>query len=187
MTDEEGKLEEEMEAWRNFEPRNSRDILLFLQQNIENIQQYEQEKESLLTDAKVQRYEVLATLLEKYHSFLDRVEASYKEAFYEECNHDVWYLLYSETDEYEGRTYWNCKCLQCGKHKEARSNFFRNKVIMGECLFARAKRNEKPYGVVRDEYYSLVNKYDEYYNNKELDGDLYNVDAPVKTLIKRYK
>ena len=51
-----------------------------------------------------------------------------------ECNHPLWYLLDFEIDSYECKTYWTCKCIECGKVEEDRSKNFEN-VITGNGLF----------------------------------------------------
>lgn len=181
------QLQAAIEQWQKERPQNSTDMLRFLQEHNNVVQSYEAEKQILLADEKVYRYELLRVFLQQYHDFLAVVKESYQVALSEECDHDVWYLLSYDSDDYEGRTYWNCKCLQCGKREEHRPSYFRNKVIMGDCFFARAKRHEKPYDVIRAEYESLTSKYDDYYQTKELSEDLYNAKAPVKTLLKRYK
>jgi len=36
-----------------------------------------------------------------------------------ECKHHIWYHLSTESDCYEGRKYFTCQCLECGKIKES--------------------------------------------------------------------
>jgi len=178
------KLQEIMAEWRQLEPQSSNDILSFIRNHIQLIQEYEGEKQVIAQDLLVQRYEFLNDILDKYHKLMSSVEQHYQEALHEECEHDLWYLLYYESDDYEGRTYWTCKCLQCGLTEERRPRHFQGKVIMGESFCARAKRNEKPYNVIREEYHSLLEKYEDYNKNKDAEG---NQKIPAKVLTKRYK
>ena len=180
----EEKLQEIMHEWQQLEPQSSRDILSFIRNHIEVIQAYEIEKKVIAQDLLVQRYEFLTNILERYHDLMLTIENHYQAALFEECNHDVWYLLYHESDDYEGRTYWTCKCLQCGLTEERYPRHFQSKVIMGESIFARAKRNEKPYNVIREEYLGLLEKYEGYNQNKAMEV---NSEIPAKVLIKRYK
>jgi ABC-type uncharacterized transport system fused permease/ATPase subunit len=41
-----------------------------------------------------------------------------------ECNHKFWYHLSTSSDDYEGRTYFTCKCLDCDFVTEDRSRSF---------------------------------------------------------------
>ena len=35
-----------------------------------------------------------------------------------ECKHPIWYHLSTDSDCYEGRKYFTCQCLECGRIKE---------------------------------------------------------------------
>ena len=35
-----------------------------------------------------------------------------------ECKHSIWYHLSTDSDCYEGRKYYTCQCLECGRIKE---------------------------------------------------------------------
>jgi len=35
-----------------------------------------------------------------------------------ECLHPIWYHLSTDSDCYEGRKYFTCQCLECGRIKE---------------------------------------------------------------------
>jgi len=45
-----------------------------------------------------------------------------------QCNHVNWYLLNCEKDDYEGRTYYECKCLNCDIIMKSRSKDFENVI-----------------------------------------------------------
>ena len=41
-----------------------------------------------------------------------------------ECKHPIWYHLSTDSDCYEGRKYFTCQCLECGKIKESGNRNF---------------------------------------------------------------
>ena len=47
------------------------------------------------------------------------------------CSHPLWHFIKEETDTYEGRTYYTCRCLECNLVEERRSRDFDN-VIRGD-------------------------------------------------------
>jgi len=61
-----------------------------------------------------------------------------------ECKHPIWYHLSTESDCYEGRKYFTCQCLECGKIKESG---YRNFNLM---LFKK-----ESYNTVKEEYNKL--------------------------------
>lgn len=54
----------------------------------------------------------------------------------DECTHPIWLWLNEDTDEHEGRTYYDCECVACGKIEERRDRDFGNKVV-----FARRNKD----------------------------------------------
>jgi len=44
------------------------------------------------------------------------------------CKHETWYHISTSNDEYEGRTYFTCKCLDCDHIEEDRSRDFKNVI-----------------------------------------------------------
>jgi len=166
----------------NFE--NDTELIAFMKEIEPIIEEYKMEKSNLLAEEQVQKYILLEELLEKYQQMFNELETKYEEKIQSDCQHPLWYLVYSTTNDYEGRTYWTCLCLECGLREEDRSHRFSN-VITGTCLFARAERHKKSYQTIQREYRILLDKYDNYYQQKSLDDDLYNKNAVCKVLMKK--
>ena len=61
-----------------------------------------------------------------------------------ECLHPIWYHLSTDSDCYEGRKYFTCQCLECGKIKESG---LRNFELV---LFKKESYNE-----IKEEYNKL--------------------------------
>ena len=61
-----------------------------------------------------------------------------------ECEHPIWYHLSTDSDCYEGRKYFTCQCLECGKIKESG---LRNFELV---LFKKESYNE-----IKEEYNKL--------------------------------
>ena len=56
------------------------------------------------------------------------------------CTHPVWYFMGATKDDYEGRIYWNCMCMRCGKIEERRSkDFDKDSVIYKDMCFGKPK------------------------------------------------
>ena len=70
-----------------------------------------------------------------------------------ECEHPIWYHLSTESDCYEGRRYFTCQCLECGRIKESG---YRNFNLM---LFKK-----ESYIEIKEEY----NKLKSVTNNQEV-------------------
>lgn len=95
------------------------------------------------------------------------------------CSHSLWYLLSHNTDSYESKPYWTCKCVKCCKIEEDLSRNFEN-VIVGDGIFALHERSKYSYNEVRREYNNLI-------NNLGVDGETnINGNDIVKVLVKRY-
>ena len=61
-----------------------------------------------------------------------------------ECLHSIWYHLSTDSDCYEGRKYYICQCLECGRIKE---NGYRHFNLI---LFKKESYNE-----IKEEYNKL--------------------------------
>ncbi|MFC0903688.1 hypothetical protein ACFHWD_03165 [Clostridium sp. MT-14] len=70
--------------------------------------------------------------IKKYNTYKKEKEMIYskinrlKEHMQDNCKHNIWYYLYSSTDDYEGRTYLTCKCLDCDKIEESSLRYFKH-------------------------------------------------------------
>lgn len=69
----------------------------------------------------------------------------------ENCNHKIWYFLSSSTDDYEGRTYYTCKCLDCDYIEEARSKYFIN-IIRTKMKFSEVQKEYKKNKIYYSKY-----------------------------------
>jgi hypothetical protein len=58
------------------------------------------------------------------------------------CSHPLWYFMRDMTDSYECKTYYTCKCLECGLEEERRSRNFDN-VIKGDYNQLREEYNKR--------------------------------------------
>ncbi len=186
MSNKEKELLEKMFSKWDENHFDERKLLAFMRLIRPLAEEYKKEKTSLLENELVQRYFIVDSLSEEYNSVLEDLEEKYEEIVQADCQHNLWYLLHSESDDYEGRTYWVCACLDCGLVKEERSHNFNN-VIKGYCLFARAERHEKSFETIQQEYRILLDKYDNYYEKKGLDEVLYNETVVQKVFVKKYK
>ena len=186
MSQEKEKLNEHLHRQQNLKDTDELTMLELMGEIQPLVGSYNNEQKELLQDEKVQRYVQLNDLLQEYGSIVEILERKHIANIQNDCKHNLWYLLTSETDSYEGRTYWTCRCLDCDMVRESRSHNFRN-VISGPSLFGRGSRHEKSYNQVQQAYRILQDKYDRYYENKQLDEDLYNDNVVGKVLKKKYR
>ena len=77
--------------------------------------------------------------------------------------HPAWYFENGFTDRHEGRTYWTCKCVACGKELEdVRSrNYPHDRVIWKESFFAKPTRSEMSYKEVADKWVKFMEDFPE--------------------------
>lgn len=64
-----------------------------------------------------------------------------------QCKHPIWYHIETSTDAFEGRTYYLCKCLECGYQTERRGRDFNGIVIHIKNKFSS----------VQDKYFEFKN------------------------------
>ena len=62
-----------------------------------------------------------------------------------ECKHPIWYHVSTSGDYFEGRTYYMCKCLECGYQTERISRDFNKMVI----------HTEEKFSVIQDKYFEF--------------------------------
>ena len=62
-----------------------------------------------------------------------------------ECKHPIWYHINTSGDYFEGRTYYMCKCLECGYQTERISRDFNKMVI----------HTEEKFSVIQDKYFEF--------------------------------
>ena len=61
-----------------------------------------------------------------------------------ECLHPIWYHLSTDSDCYEGRKYFTCQCLECGRIKEDGYRYF-NLILF----------KKESYNKIKEEYNKL--------------------------------
>lgn len=84
----------------------------------------------------VQQYIILSSQNSVLYGKLTNLKESYINLKQRLCTHPIWFFVSETTDDYEGRTYYTCRCLECGKVEERRNRDFEN-IIRGD--FSRVK------------------------------------------------
>lgn len=76
----------------------------------------------------------------------------------ERCPHPAWYFYRYNEDTYEGKVYWTCKCVACGKELEdVRSRDYpRDRVIYKESFFAKPTISDMSYKEVADKWVKFM-------------------------------
>ena len=76
----------------------------------------------------------------------------------ERCPHPAWYFYDFSEDTYEGKVYWTCQCIVCGKKLEdVRSrNYPGDRVIWKDCGFAKPTRSDMSYKEVADKWVKFM-------------------------------
>ena len=79
----------------------------------------------------------------------------------ENCPHPAWYFENGFTDRHEGRTYWTCKCVACGKRlEEVRSRDYPNdRVIWDECIMGDPTESKLSYKEVADKWVEFMENF----------------------------
>ncbi len=79
----------------------------------------------------------------------------------EKCSHPVWYFLNGVTDWYEGKSYWTCQCVNCGKiTKEERSKEYPNdRIIWDDRALVAPIRSKLPYEKVVENWVQFMDLY----------------------------
>ena len=79
----------------------------------------------------------------------------------ERCPHPAWYFWGYIEDTYEGKVYWTCQCVACGKKlEEVRSrNYPHDRVIWKESFFAKPTRSDMSYKEVADKWVKFMEEF----------------------------
>lgn len=129
------------------------------------IEKLKEKKEQLEKSQVIENYLTLIKTIEDE----ERKIGVEKREIQKECNHDLWYLLESEVDDYDNRSYWTCKCVLCELEAENRPSFFcLENVIMEKCIFGRGTKSEVPFKEIQSQYQSLLLKYKQYFEQRKL-------------------
>ncbi len=87
----------------------------------------------------INEYQKLCSSNETLYRQQNSLRERYTNLKQKNCSHPLWYFIKEETDTYEGRTYYTCRCLECNLVEERRSRDF-DDVIRGD------------YSKIKDEY-----------------------------------
>ncbi len=151
----------------SLENLSEKNLLKLLKKVGGDLSAIKKERSELLEDEKVKRYVQIDDQNDRYQALHKKLEENYQKSVMESCDHQLWYLIYSENDDHEGRLYWNCSCLECGYRKEGRSRDFSGTIIHGGGIFGRLIRNDYTYEEVRYAYRILLDKYERYFDNRK--------------------
>ena len=136
------------------------DKLLELKVSFEDLNR---QRKKLLEDDNVKKY----IRIEKEYRKSIKKEITLENIILEEqqkrCPHPAWYFVSGFTDRFEGRTYWTCNCVACGKRlKEVRSRDYPNdRVIWDECIMGDPIKSELSYKEVRDKWFKFMEDFKE--------------------------
>lgn len=119
----------------------------------------------------IKKYKKLETDLSMLSKRYARLRDEYSLLYQSTCKHPLWYFLEDDSDRFEGRQKWVCKCIKCGKIETEHSREFKDKLIIESGNMGFGERCLTDYGIVRNEYQTLVDS-----NKKNI----------AKTLIKKY-
>ena len=123
--------------------------------------------------------------MKKYLGIEKELDSSTKEAMtlqgiilvgqQERCTHPAWYFEDGFTDRYEGRTYWTCKCIACGKRlEEVRSRDYpHDRVIWDECVMGDPIQSKMSYTEVADQWMQFIENFSEHDISTEEKGKIF--------------
>lgn len=109
----------------------------------------------LIQIPEVAEYERLVTENENIRFEVNNLSEKYIKIVQENCKHPLWYFISDETDSYEMRITWKCKCLDCGLVEIDRAHEFNSKILMTDAKYGFPKSVDAPYHVVASRYNEL--------------------------------
>ena len=135
-------------------------------------------RSELLEIPEVKKFSETDEEYRKLEKETDIVSKKVYHARQELCTHPVWYFMGAFKDDYEGRIYWNCMCMKCGKVEERRSKDFDiDSVIYKDMCFG------KPNNIDID-FYHTGNLYGKFMN---LGNNQFNEEEKSKRFVKMMK
>ncbi len=161
MSKEKQKMEKEMGAL---------DSLIARQQQTYN---------KLLKEDIVQQFKKVDDVLSTAIYKRKELKKNYEKLVQKNCPHFLWYLFDSMTDDHEGRTYWKCKCLDCGLMKEDRSREFENVIMGNKNIDGMAKW--EAYEKAKDLYHQFV----QLFVCEEIEDFCLNKEEVAELLVKK--
>lgn len=96
------------------EIKKSKELLASLKEGIKELENIRQE---LLEEPEVQEYVAVSSLLRETKARIINLNQDIVYSEQENCQHPVWLLLHRDVDYWEGRVYFKCRCVACGKEK----------------------------------------------------------------------
>ena len=116
------------------------------------------QRKKLLEDDNMKKYLGIEKELDSSTKEVMALQGIILEEQQERCPHPAWYFENGFTDRHEGRTYWTCKCVACGKRlEEVRSrNYPGDRVIYKESFFAKPTRSDMSYREVADKWVKFM-------------------------------
>lgn len=121
------------------------------------------QRKKLLEDDNMKKYLGIEKELDSSTKEVMALQGIILEEQQERCPHPAWYFENGFTDRHEGRTYWTCKCVACGKRlEEVRSrNYPGDRVIWKDCGFAKPTRSDMSYKEVADKWVKFMEDFPE--------------------------
>ncbi len=161
-----------------------KDKLKKLKQKLNELNNEISEKQNQLyeisKDPLVDHYNYILMQLQAYHNEKQKTLLEYTILNQNLCEHPLWYLLKEEIDGYEMRVYWKCKCVQCEKVVEQRSNEFQN-VVYNSNFFNKTNK-ALTYNDIKKIYNNMI----KVINNGKLEKNLITEHDVAKILVKNY-
>ena len=114
--------------------------------------------EILLENPIVQEYVAADSLLHETDADIKKLEQEIIDAEQENCLHPAWVLLYKDSDPYEGRTYYTCRCVACGKEMTDYARGFPAGRVIYEYSYGIYKKWDEFSRACSDEYFSSEEK-----------------------------
>ncbi len=116
------------------------------------------QRRKLLEDDNVKKYIGIEKELDSSTKEAMALQGIILEEQQQRCPHPAWYFEQYDEDTYEGKVYWTCKCVACGKELEdVRSrNYPHDRVIYKESFFAKPTRSEMSYSEVADKWVKFM-------------------------------
>lgn len=122
------------------EIRKSKEVLASLKEGREELEHI---REELLEDPKVQDYVAASNLLRETNARIITLNQDIVYSEQENCQHPVWVLLNRDDDYWEGRVYFKCRCIVCGKEKTGRPfSFPKDRVIYDSSIMDLSEKWE---------------------------------------------
>lgn len=113
----------------------------------------------LLENPIVQEYVAADSLFQETDADIIKLRQEIIEAEQENCQHPAWVLLYKDSDPYEGRVYYECRCVACGKQVyDIARGFPNDRVIFDAPSVYMNKEWDEFSENCSDEYFSVEEK-----------------------------